>query len=161
MASNHQLLEALARLEAQLLADFEAVRRIRVLLTGNPESSTAAGALAALLPVAGSPAAPPVTPEAPVLAEQAAPAPTYPQKEIKDVRVAVREVVAGLTGAFGIGEVKKQLRVQHYRRFADGSIRTTLKSMEQAGDLALTSQGSGRAGNKYTTTTKTQPVSAE
>ncbi|MFN0075367.1 MAG: hypothetical protein ACKVY0_02720 [Prosthecobacter sp.] len=157
MASNHQLLEALARLEAQLLADFEAVRRIRVLLTGNP----AAGALAALLPVAGSPAAPPVTPEAPILAEQAAPAPTNPQKEIKDVRVAVREVVAGLTGAFGIGEVKKQLRVQHYRRFADGSIRMALKRMEQAGDLALASQGSGRAGNKYTTTTKTQPASAE
>gem|GEM_PF-2218943 len=96
----------------------------------------------------------------PVIARQPDPAPTYPQQEIRDVKVAVREVVVALAGSFGIGEVKKQLRAQHYRRFSDGSIRATLQRMEQAGELSLTSQGSGRAGNKYTATINPKPVPA-
>jgi len=159
MASNHLLLEALARLEAQLLADFDAVRRIRVLLTGEQPTGAAVSALAALLPGAGA-AAGIVAPVQPVIARQPDPVPTYPQLEIRDVKVAVREVVVALAGSFGIGEVKKQLRAQHYRRFSDGSIRTTLQRMEQAGELSLTSQSSGRAGNKYTATINSKPVPA-
>jgi len=101
-----------------------------------------------------------VAPVQPVIARQPDPAPTYPQQEIRDVKVAVREVVVALAGSFGIGEVKKQLRAQHYRRFSDGSIRATLQRMEQAGELSLTSQGSGRAGNKYTATINPKPVPA-
>ena len=89
------------------------------------------------------------------------PEPTFPQQEIRDVRVAVKEVVAGLAGSFGIGEVKKQLRVQHYRKFPDGSIRMTLQRMEQAGELSLVSKGSGRAGNKYAATINAQPAPTE
>lgn len=157
MASNHLLLEALARLETQLLADFEAVRRIRVLLTGEQPTGVALGALAALLPGASA-AAGIVAPVQPVIAREPDPVPTHPQQEIRDVKVAVREIVAELAGSFGIGEVKKQLRAQHYRKFSDGSIRATLQGMEQAGELSLTSQGSGRAGNKYTTTINPKPA---
>ena len=145
---------ALDELEAGLLADLEAVRRIRSLLAGRQPLVIPAAVLAALLP-AGPAAAPvntaeaaPPPPAAPAPAPYVPP-PPHPNFKITDVRVAVRQVIDTLGGSFGISDVKRKLYDGHYREFGDSTLRATLLALQQQGEIALTSKGIGRGGNKY------------
>ncbi|MEQ1934162.1 MAG: hypothetical protein ABL962_09845, partial [Fimbriimonadaceae bacterium] len=77
------------------------------------------------------------------------PPPRHPNLGIKDVGVAVRQVIDTFSGTFGIGDVKKQLDKQHYRTFGDSTIRSTLQEMQEKGELVRTARSVGRTGNKY------------
>lgn len=73
------------------------------------------------------------------------------------VEASVRQALTELDGSFGIGEVKARIRMHFPRGFGDVAIRTQLKRLEQEGELVLTSQGLGRAGNQYAKTSRFQP----
>lgn len=141
---------SLDQIEQQLLADLEAVRRMRALLTRQP-LNLPTGALPALPPAQAPPAAANPVPATPALPPppEASPPPRHPNWNVSDVRVAVRQVIDTLTGTFNIGDVKKQLAKQHYRTFGDSTIRATLQALQEKGEILLAARGLGRGGNKF------------
>ena len=156
MAPNDLTAASLDRIEAQLLADLDVVRRMKVLLARHQPPATPA---ASSTPVANptspaaekaiAPAASTVTSPSTDTAPAYVPPPRHPNLDIKDAAVAVRQIVATLEGSFGIGEVKKQLAKQNYRTFGDSSLRSALQAMHEKGELVQTARGLGRGGNKY------------
>lgn len=160
MAPTDLTAASLDRIEAQLLADLDVVRRMKDLLERHQPLMIPAAALSAL-PSFAAPPAPSITADSPAAAapapaspEATAPAPyvpppRHPNFDIADVSVAVRQVIDTLSGTFGIGDVKSQLGKQHYRTFGDSTIRAVLKSMHEKNELVQTARGIGRGGNKY------------
>ncbi|MFN0076506.1 MAG: hypothetical protein ACKVY0_08530 [Prosthecobacter sp.] len=123
----------LDELEKRLLADVEMVRQMKAKL----QQGTAPPSVAEASAPVPMPAPPPPPP------------PPHPNRAISDVTVAVRTVIATFSGPFGIGEVKRQLAVQHFREFGDSTIRSTLQDLKEAGEILLTQRGIGRGGNRY------------
>lgn len=147
MVPNELSAASLDRIEQQLLADLDVVRRMKALLGRQPLNLSGSAPITAP-PVAVEPAATPPLPVVPAPAPYVPP-PRHPNLDIKDVSVAVRQVIDTLSGTFGIGDVKKQLEKQHYRTFGDSTIRAVLKSMHEKNELVQTARGIGRGGNKY------------
>ncbi|MBI3879084.1 MAG: hypothetical protein HY301_03355 [Verrucomicrobia bacterium] len=144
--------DALARLEAQLQADLDAVRRVRALLA-RPRNAASA------MPAAPSPLPPPAEPEmkagvAPAMenaASPAAPVPPPPPAPAPraDVNALIREIIGGLTEPFGIGAVKSILYKQLHSLPADAFIRGIMKKMVQEGAVRLVRADVGRGGSVY------------
>lgn len=153
MSPNDMTTASLDRIEAQLLADLDVVRRMKVLLARHqPPATSSTPVAAAAAPAAEwsiAPATSTVTSPSTDTAPAYVPPPRHPNLDIKDAAVAVRQIVATLEGNFGIGEVKKQLVKQSYRTFGDSSLRSALQSMHEKGELVQTARGLGRGGNKY------------
>lgn len=132
--------ENLARLEEKLKADLEMVQKVRALFK---EHLGGAGSMAGpsfppAVPVAGAGAQPPVTA-----------ANTYNRPPPQpDVNVVIREIVAGLTGTFGIKNVKAAIDPK-YGIYPDTSVRSVLNRMVQRGDLLIVKHQLGRAGSTY------------
>ena len=130
--------ESLQELEGQLLEDLEAVRRLKLLIKRER------------------------SPLLMKLAESKMHSPALIEERIKSglrpsVEGLTRQAVTEINGSFGIGEVKAQIRMHFPRGFGDVAIRSQLKRLEQEGELVLTSQGMGRAGNQYAKTSRFQP----
>lgn len=130
----------LARLEEKLKADLEMVQKVRALfrehlcgggLIAGPSSSP-------VVSVAGAGAQPPV----------AAANTHYRPPPQRDVNVVVREIVAELTGTFGIKNVKAAIDPK-YGGYPDTSVRSVLNRMVQRGDLLIVNHQLGRAGSTY------------
>lgn len=153
MAPNDLTAASLDRIEAQLLADLDVVRRMKVLLARHqPPATPPSASLTSSAPAVAqviAPAVSTVTSPSTDTAPAYVPPPRHPNLDIKDAAVAVRQIVATLEGSFGIGEVKKQLAKQSYRTFGDSSLRSALQSMHEKGELVQTARGLGRGGNKY------------
>jgi hypothetical protein len=131
-------IESLVELENQLLQDLEAVRRLKALVErGGPPVLTR-------LNVSEMHSAPLVQVN------------RIPQAR-PSVEALTRQALTELDGSFGIGEVKARVRMHSPRGFGDVAIRAQLKRLEQEGELVLTSQGLGRAGNQYAKTSRFQP----
>jgi hypothetical protein len=153
--------DALARLEAQLQADLDAVRRVRALLAATkdavPVSPTLPTAPAPVEspkpPEIHAPAAPAPENSAPPVAPVAAPVspvaqlPTQPRTF--DVNALIRETIGGMTTQFGIGAVKMALEKHLVSLPADASIRNLMKKMVEEGALRLVRADVGRGGSVY------------
>ena len=140
--------ETLARLEAQLQADLDAVRPVRTLLTPTKDA------------VQGSPATqPPVVP--PAAAEEkgavtpagaiptpAAPTPA-PFVPPPGAGVAVPQAVALIDGEFGLVAVKRVLTREHLGGHAETEIRKVLNKMVKSGELRVVTAPRGRGGSTY------------
>jgi hypothetical protein len=131
-------IESLVELENQLLQDLEAVRRLKTLVEKG-----------------GSPILTRLN-----LVEMHSGISVQENKATHvrpSVEALVRQALTELDGSFGIGEVKARIRMHFPRGFGDVAIRSQLKRLEQEGELVLTSQGLGRAGNQYAKTSRFQP----
>lgn len=144
--------DALARLEAQLQADLDAVRRVRALLARPKDAA----------PV--SPVAPAPTPTPATSAESATitttnvnpappaaplpPPPPVPAPQV-DVNALIREIIGGMTESFGIGAVKEILYKRLHYLPADAFIRGIIKKMAQEGAVRLVRAEVGRGGSVY------------
>jgi hypothetical protein len=127
--------ESLQELEDQLLKDLEAVRQLKVMIKRE---------------------------RSPLLMDSKMHSPAPSEERIKpgvrpSVEALTRQALTEINGSFGIGEVKAQIRMHFPRGFGDVAIRSQLKRLEQEGELVLTSQGLGRAGNQYAKTSRFQP----
>ena len=145
--------EALARLEAQLQADLDAVRRVRALLAAPKVSAHP------------SPVPPPATPAAPVAAEEKiAPAPAaVPPAQTPPIQtppltpyvpppstdVAVAKAVALMEGEFGPKHLKEVFAREHLGGHSDPDIRRVLKGMVKSGALLVVRSSVGRGGSTY------------
>ena len=138
MTHPSRILEALLNLEDGLLADLEAVGQVKARgIDGRAPMIELASALGMHSSVDG------------------------PEIKANPGRVSVealtRQAVTELDGSFGIGEVKAHIRMHSPRGFGDVAIRAQLKRLEQEGELVLTQQGLGRAGNQYAKTLRFKP----
>ena len=130
--------ESLQELEDQLLKDLEAVRHLKDLLKRgrSPLLNSANDPGMHFSPSTGQ---------------------GGPPERRPSIEKLTRQAVTEMDGSFGIGEVKARIRMHFPRGFGDVAIRSQLKRLEQEGELVLTSQGLGRAGNQYAKTSRFQP----
>jgi hypothetical protein len=140
-------LETLARLEAQLQADLDAVRRVRALLAApkistrpSPAPQPAAAPAPAEEKFAPAPAAVPPAHAAPSPPAYVPPPP---------ITVAVPQVVALMEGEFGIKALKAVLAREHLGGHPDREIRRVLNRMVKSGELRVVSASVGRGGSTY------------
>lgn len=136
--------ETLARLEAQLQADLDAVRRVRALLAAPKISAHPSPAPAA--PVAAEEKIAPATAMAPS-APTAPPPPAYVPPP--PTSVAVPQAVAFMEGAFSLDEVREMLHHKHLGGHAQRDVRAILNKMVKSGELRVASVGRGRGGSTY------------
>jgi hypothetical protein len=145
--------ETLARLEAQLQADLDAVRRVRALLAPvkdagqplPPAPALPAVPQFAIPPAAGEKGAAQAA-DAGTVPPAATPAPYVPPPA---TAVAVPQVVAMINCEFGLRDVRDMLRQKHLGGHADREIRKVLNKMAKSGALRVVTASRGRGGSTY------------
>ena len=138
--------DTLARIEAQLQADLDAVRRVRALLTAHPSHAPQPAQPAAR--AAAEEKNPPL-PEGIPAAMAAPPVPAPVVQIPPPAGVAIPRAVALLDGEFGIKAVKATLSREHLGGHMDREIRGILNRMVKKGELRVVNAGRGRGGSTY------------
>ena len=142
--------DTLARLEAQLQADLDAVRRVRALLAApkraahpspapQPAQSAASAAAEERIPPLpeGMPSVPP------------APVPASVIQLPLATSVAVARAAALMDGEFGMKALKATLAREQLGGHAETDIRKILNRLVKTGELRVVNVGLGRRGNTY------------
>lgn len=142
--------ETLARLEAQLQADLDAVRRVRALLKTPKDAEPPVPAV--LPPAAQTAPAAHLFPDLHSLpAPEAAPAapPPVPYVPPPSTEEAVTKAVALLDGTFGPRELKAVMAREHLGGHPNTEIRAVLNRMVKTGELRVVEVNRGRGGSTY------------
>ncbi len=142
--------DALARLEAQLQADLDAVRRTRALLASQKGQAPAAPsapapAVTAPVPVVVPASAAPST--APSPAQPAAPVFHYvPRPSAAEM---VPKAVVLMEGVFGMDQIKEVMIRERLGSYPETDIRAVLKGLVKKGELLIAETNRGRGGSTY------------
>lgn len=126
--------DALATLEAKLMADLDMVRKVRALLVEHQ------------LPLSGSPTAPvavPVSAVRPVVEEM----PRVPSRPREEVLMESLEAMAGRP--FAPQDFKNKVKESTSRWPGDNEVKTFLNRMIRRGDVVVHQERKGRPGHLY------------
>lgn len=143
--------DALAKLEAKLLADLEVVRKVRALLEEHQRGQGTAPVAGAQ--TASTPAAPAVAvPRATDTAVTEPPAPAYVHVDTKPTKTYAQWVLDGVRltppEGFVLGELKSQL-YKDKQGYGHGGVKQEVSRLIRAGRVMVVKEAIGRIGNTY------------